>query len=143
MADIDNEEDCVNWGYYWDKAKSACGTEWVDNSGSETQVTASGETLNYTTGDVTQTLTTTSGGVSTSTTSTGRVSTLGNTYDADADTSVSGYTIINRYNDSHRAYVKSETANEADIQILQDKEAQNLTIGSQTLKNEITIIQTD
>ncbi len=143
LADIDNEEDCVNWGYYWDKAKSACGTEWVDNSGSETQVTASGETLNYTTGDVTQTLTTTSGGVSTSTTSTGRVSTLGNTYDADADTSVSGYTIINRYNDSHRAYVKSETANEADIQILQDKEAQNLTIGSQTLKNEITIIQTD
>ncbi len=142
LADIDNEEDCVNWGYYWDNAKSSCGTEWVDNSGSETTVTASGETLNYTTGDITQTLTTTSNGVSTSTTSTGRASTLGNTYDADSSTS-GDYTIINRYNDNHRAYVKTETANEADIQILQDKEAQHLDVGSSSTQNNVTIIQTD
>ena len=144
LAEIDNEEDCVNWGYYWDKANSACGTEWVDNSGSETTVTASGEVLNYTTGDVTQTLTTTDGatGATSSTTSTGRVSTLDNEFDATASTS-GDYTIINRYNDNHRAYVKTETGNESDIQILQDKEAQNITIGSQVLKNEITIIQTD
>ena len=142
MAEIDNEEDCVNWGYYWDKAKSACGTEWVDNSGSETTVTASGEVLNYTTGDVTQTLTTTTDGVSSSATSTGRVSTLDNEFDADASTS-GDYTIINRYNDNHRAYVKTETANEADIQILQDKEAQHLDVGNSSTQNNITIIQTD
>ena len=138
-----DEEDCLNYGYYWDNANSSCGTEWVDNSGSETQVTASGETLNYVTGDVTQTLTTTSGGVSTSTTSTGRVSTLSNEFDADVDTSVSGYSIINRYNDSHRAYLKIETADEADIQILQDQEAQHFDIGSSSSQENITIIQTD
>ncbi len=138
-----NEEECLNYGYYWDNAKSSCGTEWVDNSGSETQVTASGETLNYSTGDVTQTLTTTSGGVSTSTTSTGRVSTLNNDFDADVDTSVSGYSIINRYNDNHRAYLKIETADEADVQILQDKEAQHIDIGSSSSQENITIIQTD
>ena len=138
-----DEEDCLNYGYYWDNANSSCGTEWVDNSGSETQVTASGETLNYVTGDVTQTLTTTSGGVSTSTTSTGRVSTLSNEFDADVDTSVSGYSIINRYNDSHRAYLKIETADEADIQILQDQEAQHFDIGNSSSQENITIIQTD
>ena len=138
-----DEEDCLNYGYYWDNANSSCGTEWVDNSGSETQVTASGETLNYVTGEVTQTLTTTSGGVSTSTTSTGRVSTLSNEFDADVDTSVSGYSIINRYNDSHRAYLKIETADEADIQILQDQEAQHFDIGNSSSQENITIIQTD
>ena len=138
-----DKEDCLNYGYYWDNAKSSCGTEWVDNTGAETQVTASGETLNYSTGDVTQTLTTTSGGVSTSVTSTGRVSTLGNTYDADVDTSVSGYSIINRYNDNHRSYLKIETADEADVQILQDKEAQHIDIGSSSSQQNITIIQTD
>ena len=138
-----DEEDCLNYGYYWDIANSSCGTEWVDNSGSETQVTASGEILNYVTGDITQTLTTTSGGVSTSTTSTGRVSTLSNEFDADVDTSVSGYSIINRYNDSHRAYLKIETADEADIQILQDQEAQHFDIGSSSSQENITIIQTD
>ena len=137
-----DKEDCLNYGYYWDNAKSSCGTEWVDNSGSETQVTASGETLNYSTGDVTQTLTTTSGGVSTSTTSTGRVSTLDNDFDATASTS-GDYTIINRYNDNHRAYIKTETANEADVQILQDKEAQHIDVGSSSTQNNITIIQTD
>ena len=137
-----DEEECLKYGYYWDNAKSSCGTEWVDNSGSETQVTASGETLNYTTGEVTQTLTTTSGGVSTSTTSTGRVSTLNNDFDATASTS-GDYTIINRYNDNHRAYVKTETSKEADIQILQDTEAQHLDVGTSSTQNNITIIQTD
>jgi hypothetical protein len=138
-----DEEDCLNYGYYWDNANSSCGTEWVDNSGSETTVTASGETLNYVTGDVTQTLTTSSLGVSTSTTSTGRVSTLDNDFDAEVDTSVSGYSIINRYNDSHRAYLKIDTDNEADIQILQDQEAQHFDIGSSSSQENITIIQTD
>ena len=137
-----NEEECLKYGYYWDNANSSCGTEWVDNSGAETNVTASGESLNYTTGEVTQTLTTSSGGVSTSTTSTGRVSTLGNDFDATASTS-GDYTIINRYNDNHRAYIKTETAKEADIQILQDMEAQHLDVGSSSTQNNITIIQTD
>ena len=137
-----DKEDCLNYGYYWDNANSSCGTEWVDNSGSETQVTASGEVLNYSTGDITQTLTTTSGGVSTSTTSTGRVSTLDNDFNATASTS-GDYTILNRYNDNHRAYVKTETSKEADIQILQDTEAQHLDVGSSSTQNNITIIQTD
>ena len=139
-----NEEECLNYGYYWDNAKQSCGTEWVDNSGSETQVTASGETLNYSTGDVTQTLTTTSGGVSTSTTSTGRVSTLNNDFNATASTS-GDYTIINRYNDNHRAYIKVETSKTADIQILQDSEAQNIDVGDVIPPGypNITIIQTD
>jgi len=137
-----DEEECLKYGYYWDNANQSCGTEWVDNSGSETTTTASGEVLNYTTGDVTQTLTTSSGGVSTSTTSTGRVSTLNNDFDATASTS-GDYTIINRYNDSHRAYIKTETSKEADIQILQDSEAQHLDVGNSTSQNNITIIQTD
>ena len=139
-----NEEECLNYGYYWDNANQSCGTEWGDNSGSETQVTASGETLNYSTGDVTQTLTTTSGGVSTSTTSTGRVSTLNNDFNATASTS-GDYTIINRYNDNHRAYIKVETSKTADIQILQDSEAQNIDVGDVIPPGypNITIIQTD
>jgi len=143
LATVDNEWDCEYYGYYWNNANSSCGTEWVDNSGSETTVTASGEILNYTTGDITQTLTTTVDGVSTSTTSTGRASTLNNEFDVDIDTSVSGYSIINRYNDSHRAYLKIETADEADVQIIQDTEAQHFDIGSSSSQQNITIIQTD
>ena len=141
-----NEDECLKYGYYWDNAKSSCGTEWVDNTGAETEVTASGEKLNYTTGDVTQTLTTTDGvtGASSSTTSTGRVSTLNNDFDATASTS-GDYTIINRYNDNHRAYIKVETDKTADIQILQDKEAQNIDVGDVIPPGypNITIIQTD
>jgi len=139
-----DEEDCLSYGYYWDIANQSCGTEWVDNEGNEVQVTASGETLNYTTGDVTQTLTTTDGltGATSSATSTGRVSTIDNDFDATASTS-GDYTILNRYNDSHRAYVKTETSKEADIQILQDAEAQHLDVGESANQNEITIIQTD
>tara|TARA_B100001063_G_scaffold55103_1_gene49061 strand:- start:608 stop:1780 length:1173 start_codon:yes stop_codon:yes gene_type:complete len=144
LADVDNQWDCEYYGYYWDVANTSCGTEWVDNTESETLVTASGETLNYSTGEVTQTLTTTDGitGATSSSTGTGRVSTLNNDFDATASTS-GDYTILNRYNDNHRSYVKTETANEADIQILQDAEAQHLDVGNSKAQNEITIIQTD
>ena len=143
LADIDNQWDCEWYGYYWDKANSACGTEWVDNSAAETEVTASGETLNYTSGDITQTITTTNELTgSSSETRTGRYSTLNNDHDATASTS-GDYTIINRYNDNHRSYIKTETANEADVQILQDKEAQHVDVGNSTSQNNITIIQTD
>ena len=138
LADIDNEEDCVNWGYFWNNAASSCGTEWVDNSGSETTTTTSGEVINYTTGDITQT-TTTDGE---STTATGRFTTGGNDDDATASTS-GNYSIVNRTHGGHTAYIKSETADSADIQIVQDSETQNITIGSDSTKPEITIIQTD
>ena len=139
-----DEDQCLKYGYYWDKANESCGTEWVDNEGNETEVTASGESLNYTTGDIKQTITTTDGvtGATSSETRKGRYSTLNNDHDATASES-GGYTILNRYNDNHRSYVKTETANEADIQILQDKEAQHLDVGNSTSQNEITIIQTD
>ena len=143
LADVDNQWDCEYYGYYWDKANSSCGTEWVDNSAAETEITASGEELNYVTGDITQTITTSNELTgSSSETRTGRYSTLNNDYDATASTS-GDYTIINRYNDNHRSYVKTETANEADIQILQDKEAQHLDVGNSESQNNITIIQTD
>ena len=143
LADIDNQWDCEWYGYYWDKSNSACGTEWVDNSAAETTVTASGETLNYVSGDITQTITTSNELTgSSSETRTGRYSTLDNDFDATASTS-GDYTIVNRYNDNHRSYIKTETANEADIQILQDKEAQHLDVGNSASQNEITIIQTD
>ena len=143
LADIDNQWDCEWYGYYWDKANSACGTEWVDNSEVETVVTASGEELNYSTGDITQTITTSNELTgSSSETRTGRYSTLNNEFDATASTS-GDYTIINRYNDNHRSYIKTETANEADVQILQDKEAQHLDVGNSASQNNITIIQTD
>ena len=138
LADIDNEDDCVNWGYYWNNAASSCGTEWVDNSGSETTTTTSGEIINYTTGEITQT-TTTDGE---STTATGRFTTGGNEDDATASTS-GNYSIVNRTHGGHTAYIKTETDKSADIQIVQDSETQNITIGSDSTKPEITIIQTD
>jgi hypothetical protein len=139
-----DEDQCYKYGYYWDIANQSCGTEWVDNEGNETKVTASGETLNYTTGNVTQTLTTTDGltGGTSSSTATGRVSTLNNDFDATASTS-GDYTILNRYNNNHRSYIKTETSKESDIQILQDSEAQHLDVGNSTSQNNITIIQTD
>jgi hypothetical protein len=139
-----DEDQCMKYGYFWSVAGQSCGTEWVDNEGNETKVTASGEILNYTTGDVTQTLTSsdTSTGASSSATSTGRVSTLNNNSDATA--SVSGdYTILNRTNNNHRAYVKVETSLESDIQIIQDSEAQHLDVGTSAAQSNITIIQTN
>ena len=144
LAEIDNEEDCVNWGYYWDNANSACGTEWVDNSGAETTVTTSGEIINYTTGEITQTTTTTDGitGATSSSTQTGRYTTGGNDDNATASTS-GDYTIINRTHGGHTAYVTAETDESADVQIVQDAETQNITLGTDTTKPYITIIQTD
>ena len=137
LADIDNEDDCVNWGYYWDTANSSCGTEWVDND-ANTTYTTSGEVINYETGDITQTQTDSSG----STTVTGRYTTGSNTNDATASTS-GNYTIINRTHGGHTAYIKAETADSGDYQIVQDSETQNITIGTDSTKPEITIIQTD
>jgi len=139
LADIDNEEDCVNWGYYWNNAASSCGTEWVDNSGSETTVTTSGEIINYETGEITQTTTSELTG---SSTQTGRYTTGGNDDDATASTS-GNYSIVNRTHGGHTAYIKTETAESSDIQIVQDSETQNITVGSDSTKPEITIIQTD
>lgn len=139
-----DEDQCMKYGYFWSVAGQSCGTEWVDNEGNETKVTASGEILNYTTGDVTQTLTSsdTSTGASSSATSTGRVSTLNNDHDATAS-AADGFTTLNRYNDNHRAYVKTDTSEEADIQIIQDSEAQHLDVGTSAAQSNITIIQTD
>lgn len=139
-----DEDQCMKYGYYWNVAGQSCGTEWVDNEGNETKVTASGEILNYTTGDVTQTLTSsdTSTGASSSATATGRVSTLNNNSDATAS-AADGFTTLNRYNDNHRAYVKTDTSEEADIQIIQDSEAQHLDVGTSAAQSNITIIQTN
>jgi hypothetical protein len=139
-----DEDQCMKYGYFWSVAGQSCGTEWVDNEGNETKVTASGEILNYTTGDVTQTLTSsdTSTGASSSATATGRVSTLNNNSDATAS-AADGFTTLNRYNDNHRAYVKTDTSEEADIQIIQDSEAQHLDVGTSAAQSNITIIQTN
>jgi len=144
LAELD-EWDCDWYGYYWDKANQACGTEWVDNSGAETQVTTSGEILNYTTGEITQTVTTTDGltGATSSTTLTGRYTTGGNEHNATSSTS-GDYTILDRDNDNHRAYVKVETAEDSDIQIMQDTETQNHIIDSSASTHpQVTIIQTN
>ena len=139
-----DEDQCMKYGYFWSVAGQSCGTEWVDNEGNETKVTASGEILNYTTGDVTQTLTSsdTSTGASSSATATGRVSTLNNNSDATAS-AADGFTTLNRYNDNHRAYIITDTSEEADIQIIQDSEAQHLDVGTSAAQSNITIIQTN
>ena len=40
-------------------------------------------------------------------------------------------------------HIKAETADSGDYQIVQDSETQNITIGTDSTKPEITIIQTD
>ena len=71
-----------------------------------------------------------------------RILDLNNDHDASASTS-GDYTILNRTNDNHTAYVQTETSKEADIQILQDNEAQHLDVGNSADQSNITIIQTD
>jgi len=134
-----DENDCLNYGYYWDNANSSCGTVWVDNSGAETTVTTSGEIINYETGDITQTTTSELTG---SSTQTGRYTTGGNDDDVDASTS-GNYSIVNRTHGGHTAYIKTETAESSDVQIVQESETQNIKIGSDSTKPEVTIIQTD
>jgi hypothetical protein len=133
-----DEDDCKNFGYYWNNANSSCGTEWVDNSGSETAVTTSGEIINYETGEITQTTSSLTG----SSTQTGRYTTGGNDDDVDA-TVDGGNSIINRTHGGHTAYVITDTSESSDIQIVQESETQNITIGSDSTKPEVTIIQTD
>ena len=112
--------------------------------------------LNFETGEVTQT--TETSGLTVSSTTTGRLTTTNN--DDNASITVSGnYSIVDRTlgsgDGSHRAYVKVETAEKADIQIMQNDgitndsagvllntmEAQNLTVGESGMK--ITIIQSN
>ena len=154
LANIDNEWDCEWYGYYWDAGNSACGTEYVEQVVTKTNVT--GETLNFLTGEVTQT--TETSGLTVSSTTTGRLTTTNN--DDNASITVSGnYSIVDRTlgsgDGSHRAYVKVETAEKADIQIMQNDgitndssgvllntmEAQNLKVGESGMK--ITIIQSN
>jgi len=154
LANIDNEWDCEWYGYYWDAGNSACGTEYVEQVVTKTNVT--GEVLNFETGEVTQT--TETSGLTVSSTTTGRLTTTNN--DDNASITVSGnYSIVDRTlgsgDGSHRAYVKVETAEKADIQIMQNDgitndsagvllntmEAQNLKVGESGMK--ITIIQSN
>ena len=86
LADITFEADCIYFGYYWDATNQSCGTTWVDNSEANVKVKSSGEKINYETGEITQTITTITDGVSDSVTRTGRYSTLNNTADVDVST---------------------------------------------------------
>jgi len=134
-----DEDDCLNNGYYWNNSAQSCGTEWVDNEGNEVKVTTSGEIINYSTGEITQTTTSELTG---SSTQTGRFTTGGN--DDDVDITVDGdFSLIERTHGGHTAYISSDTSRSADVQIVQEKETQNLIVGTDTIKPEVTIIQTD
>ena len=154
LSKIDNEWDCEWYGYYWDAGSSACGTEYVEQV--KVKVNVTGETLNFLTGEVTQT--TETSGITQSSTTTGRLTTTNN--DENASITVSGnYSIVDRTlgsgDGAHRSYVKVETAEKADIQIMQNDgitndsagvllntmEAQNLQVGEGGMK--ITIIQSN
>jgi len=142
LASLDTEPDCIYMGYYWDKANQSCGTEWVDNSGATTLVTASGETINYETGDITQTVTTTAGdGSSSSVTQTGRYSTYGNTGNVDAYAGENGYKRIDRTYSNHRAYITTNSIENFDVMIIQEEETQATTAGTAGSRATITIIQ--
>ena len=142
MAGLTTEPDCIYMGYYWDKANQSCGTEWVDNTGATTLVTASGETINYETGDITQTVTTTANdGSSSSVTQTGRYSTYGNTGNVDAYAGDNGYKRIDRTYSNHRAYVTTNSIEHFDVMIIQEEETQASTAGTATSRAKITIIQ--
>jgi len=152
LASIDVEYDCTVMGYYWDKANQSCGTEWVDNSGVDIKVTASGETINYETGDITQTVTTTTDGVVTSVTQTGRYSTYGNEGDVDASTGNNNWAEITRTHEGHTAHIHTggsgvNSGNDSytnfDVMIIQGSETQAIQSGTDGSRAEITIIQTD
>ena len=139
-------------GYYWDAANQSCGTEWVDNSGVDIKVTASGETINYETGDITQTVTTTTDGVVTSVTQTGRYSTYGNEANVDASTGDDNWAEFTRTHGGHTFHIHTggsgvnsgnDSFTEVDIMVIQESETQALKIGSGSSQAKITIIQTD
>ena len=139
LANLQTESDCIYSGYYWDKSNSICGTEWVDNTGVTTKVKASGEIINYDTGDITQTVTTTTNGVSSSVTNTGRYSTFDNTANFSVHSGSNGYKRMDRIFDNHRTYLTTNSVENFDVMVIQGTETQALVAGSNGAK--ITIIQ--
>ena len=139
LANLQTESDCIYSGYYWDKSNSICGTEWVDNTGVTTKVKASGEIINYDTGDITQTVTTTTNGVSSSVTNTGRYSTYENTANFSVHSGSNGYKRMDRIFDNHRTYLTTNSVENFDVMVIQGTETQALVAGSNGAK--ITIIQ--
>ena len=139
LANLQTESDCIYSGYYWDKSNSICGTEWVDNTGVTTKVKASGEIINYETGDITQTVTTTTNGVSSSVTNTGRYSTFDNTANFSVHSGSNGYKRMDRIFDNHRTYLTTNSVENFDVMVIQGTETQALVAGSNGAK--ITIIQ--
>ena len=139
LANLQTESDCIYSGYYWDKSNSICGTEWVDNTGVTTKVKATGEIINYDTGDITQTVTTTTNGVSSSVTNTGRYSTFDNTANFSVHSGSNGYKRMDRIFDNHRTYLTTNSVENFDVMVIQGTETQALVAGSNGAK--ITIIQ--
>ena len=139
LANLQTESDCIYSGYYWDKSNSICGTEWVDNTGVTTKVKASGEIINYETGDITQTVTTTTNGVSSSVTNTGRYSTFDNTANFSVHSGSNGYKRMDRIFDNHRTYLTTNSVENFDVMVIQGTETQALVAGSNGAK--VTIIQ--
>jgi len=142
IAGLTTEPDCIYSGYYWDKKNQTCGTEWIDNTGVDIKVTASGETINYEKGEITQTVTTVTNGVSSSVTQTGRYSTYGNTANVTAYSGSNGYKRIDREFENHKVYLTTNTVENFDVMIIQGEETQAITGGDATSSAKVTIIQT-
>ena len=150
LAGITFEADCIYFGYYWDATNQSCGTTWVDNSEANVKVKASGEKINYETGEITQTITTITDGVSDSVTRTGRYSTLNNTADVDVSTGSNNWREFTRTHEGHTFHIHTggsgvNSGNDAiqnfDMMVIQEQETQSVIAGSNGVK--ITIIQTD
>ena len=150
LAGITFEADCIYFGYYWDATNQSCGTTWVDNSEANVKVKSSGEKINYETGEITQTITTITDGVSDSVTRTGRYSTLNNTADVDVSTGSNNWREFTRTHEGHTFHIHTggsgvNSGNDAiqnfDVMVIQEQETQSVIAGSNGVK--ITIIQTD
>ena len=150
LAGITFEADCIYFGYYWDATNQSCGTTWVDNSEANVKVKASGEKINYETGEITQTITTITDGVSDSVTRTGRYSTLNNTADVNVSTGSNNWREFTRTHEGHTFHIHTggsgvNSGNDAiqnfDMMVIQEQETQSVIAGSNGAK--ITIIQTD
>ena len=150
LAGITFEADCIYFGYYWDATNQSCGTTWVDNSEANVKVKASGEKINYETGEITQTITTITDGVSDSVTRTGRYSTLNNTADVNVSTGSNNWHEYTRTHGGHTFHIHTggsgvNSGNDAiqkfDMMVIQEQETQSVIAGSNGAK--ITIIQTD
>ena len=150
LAGITFEADCIYFGYYWDATNQSCGTTWVDNSEANVKVKASGEKINYETGEITQTITTITDGVSDSVTRTGRYSTLNNTADVNVSTGSNNWREFTRTHEGHTFHIHTggsgvNSGNDAiqnfDVMVIQEQETQSVIAGSNGVK--ITIIQTD